>query len=250
MKNCILYYESPQDVPAPYHFESKIEIDFEGNQKASIDVNVQYIDREDFSKEDLMAEGLQVENQWAWKGELPTIWVSILQERLNNYIAGEASPKSHEPFICFETEKGQTFKPKQKLEKEDVFLQEFMQAILELAEKEFPLYLGFQFNHLDKGWILIEGEMSFASRKFNFIENGKEEQVKEVNFDAIQALMNDLFIGEFIADKAQESLKNKETFAVFPGDGLWYTAGNSWKKPNGNYQYFVNLEDTLNELFS
>ena len=250
MKLIKLYYESPQDVPAPYHFESKIEIEFQSATKAILDVEVLYIDRDDFSKEDLLAEGLQVENQWNWKGELPDVWVKLLQERFTAYVIGEVSPKSFEPFIGLEDESGKIFKPKNKLEIEDVFLQELMQAILELAEKEFPLYIGFQFNHEKKDWILIEGEMSFSQRKFNFITNGDDKKIEQVSFEAIQDLMNDLYIGEFVSEKAIEKLKSNESFAVFPGDGLWYVAGNSWRKPNGNHQYFANLESKLNQLFA
>ncbi len=249
MNTLNLYYESPQDVPSPYHFESKMVIHLEGNQRGAISVEVQYIDREDFSKEELQAEGLQVENQWNWEGFLPNVWVNRLKTQFGDYLKGEASPKAHEPFIGIEDEKGNFFKPKNKLDQEDIFIQEFMQAILELSEKEFPLYLGFQFNHQFKGWLLVEGEMSFANRKFNYIVNSDESRILEIPFESIQDLMNDLFIGEFIADKAVESLKNKESFAVFPGDGYWYVAGNSWKKPNGNHQYFANLESSLNQLF-
>jgi len=250
MKHIKLYYESPQDVPAPYHFGSKIEIQFLNNNKATVQVEVQYIDRDDFSKEDLKAEGLQEENEWTWSGELPLVWVSLLFEHFNSYVLGEASPKSHEPFIGFENETGKFFKPIHKLDLEDLFIQEFMQAILELAEREFPLYLGFQFNHIEKKWILIEGEMSFSQRQFNYITNGNQQLIQQVSFEQIQNLMNQLFIGEFNAEKAAENLKNKESFAVFPGDGLWYTAGHSWKKPNGNNQYFANLELQLNNIFS
>lgn len=250
MKSLKLYYESPQDVPSPYHFESKIEIQLLDEKHANVQVEVQYIDREDFSKEDLRAEGLQEENEWSWSGELPAVWVSLLLKRFDSYVIGEASPKSHEPFIGFENEVGKFFKPKHTLEVEDLFIQEFMQAILELAEKEFPLYLGFQFNHTHKKWILIEGEMSFSKRQFNFITNGNQQNIEQVSFESVQDLMNQLFIGEFIGEKASENLKNKESFAVFPGDGLWYIAGQSWKKPNGNHQYFANLELKLNNIFS
>ncbi|MEY2792619.1 MAG: hypothetical protein RJA76_611, partial [Bacteroidota bacterium] len=98
-------------------------------------------------------------------------------------------------------------------------------------------------------WILVEGEMSFSQRKFNYITNGNEAQIEQIKFESIQELMNELYIGEFVSEKALEKLKNRESFAVFPGDGLWYIAGNSWRKPNGNHQYFASLELSLNQLF-
>ncbi len=62
--------------------------------------------------------------------------------------------------------------------------------------------------------------------------------------------MNLVFIAEFQSDKAKENLKKNEVFAVFPGDGRWYIAGDSLRKPSGNNQYFDNLEDTLQTIFS
>jgi len=243
-----LYYESPQDVPAPYHLEAKIEWLAVEADFSKIQVDVQYVDREDFSKEELQAEGLNPENHWTWKGDLPKVWHSILKDKFSEYKQGEASPKSSEPFIGLE--KGtQVYKPKDKLDIEDEFIQEFLQAIFELAEMELPLYLGFQFCNSKDQWLKVEGELSFANRAFNYIEDGNENKVKNASFDEIKYLMGELFIGEFLMDKGAEELKNKQSFAVFPGDGLWYVAGNSWKKPNGNHHYFDKLEATLQKLF-
>ena len=73
---------------------------------------------------------------------------------------------------------------------------------MKCLNKEFPLYLGFQFNHTHKKWILIEGEMSFSKRQFNFITNGNQQNIEQVSFESVQDLMNQLFIGEFIGEKA------------------------------------------------
>lgn len=245
-----LYYESPQDVPAPYHLEAKLALELTAKNEINVQAEIQYVDREDFSKEDLLAEGLQPENHWEWSGQLPTIWIPILTERLKGFKIGEASPKSYEPFIGIELANGEFLKPKAKLEQEDLFVQELMQAIFEVAEKEFPLDLGFQFKNSADQWMLVEGELSFAERKFRYIVNGNQSVVQTIDFQPIQQLMNDLFIGEFFAEKAEEKLKNTHSFAVFPGDGLWYVAGNSWKKPNGNNQYFAHLESQLVKIFS
>jgi hypothetical protein len=250
MQSFKIYYESPQDVPAPYHLEAKLAFELNGKGDLAVQAEIQYVDREDFSKEDLLSEGLQPENHWEWSGNLPAVWKSILVERLKAFRLGEASPKSFEPFIGIELANGEFLKPQAKLEQEDLFIQELMQAVFECAEKEFPLDLGFQFKNVKQEWMLIEGELSFAERIFRYIKNGNQSEIKTIDFEPIQELMNDLFIGEFFAEKAEEKLKNTHSFAVFPGDGLWYVAGNSWKKPNGNNQYFEHLESQLTKIFS
>ena len=102
----------------------------------------------------------------------------------------------------------------------------------------------------DHEWILVEGELSFSQRSFRYILNGNKSNILQANFEAIKSLMNDLYIGEFSSEKALEKLNHQNCFAVFPGDGWWYVAGNSWKKPNGNQQYFATLEDQLKNIFS
>ena len=250
MKPFKFYYESPQDVPSPYHFEATLVFEFLETQEVAVQAEIQYVDREDFSKEDLIAEGLMPDNQWDWKGVLPAVWKPILEKQLKNYKQGEASPKAYEPFVGLELSNGEFMKPLAKLEQEDFFIQELLQAVFELAEREMPLDLGFQFKDENGQWMLVEGELSFSQRIFRYIVNGEQSTIRTADFDAIKSLMNDLYIGEFVSEKSEEKLKNSNCFAVFPGDGFWYVAGNSWKKPNGNQQYFANLEDQLTNLFS
>jgi hypothetical protein len=52
-----------------------------------------------------------------------------------------------------------------------------------------------------------------------------------------------------VSAKALEDLKRSSAFAIFPGDGFWYIAGDSLRKPSGNTNYFDNLEMKLRDLF-
>ena len=65
-----------------------------------------------------------------------------------------------------------------------------------------------------------------------------------------QELMQVLFIGEFVFEKGVEELKPKTQFAVYPGDGKWYVAGDTWFRPSGNKGYFDLIEDKLRDLFT
>jgi hypothetical protein len=242
-----LFYESPSDIPAPYHFEALFEFKSFENDKLELSLHVQYVEREDFSSEELIAEGLSVEDKFEWSGDLPIIWKNRLALSFSKYKSGSCDPKDAEPFIAIEAANSSTYVPR-FLDFEENLIQELMQAIYEVAGKEYPLFLGFQFKDENDTWNKYQGEMSFAN--LNFTYSNSSGQVETISdWDKLQDIVNTVFIAEFITDKALEDLKKSSSFAVFPGDGFWYIAGDSLRKPSGNTNYFDILEMKLRELF-
>jgi len=245
-----LFYESPNNVPAPYHLEAAFIFEDFLTENPRVEVSIQYIDRDDFSREELMAEGLNVEDQFVWSGNLSIAWRNRLETSFLLFQSGSCNPRDEEPFITLESSDTTTAVPI-SLETEDTLLQEFMQAILEVAGNEMPLYLGFQFTDADGEWTRIEGEMSFFDLKYTYRSGGENGLVRFTDqWIELQELMQALFIGEFIFEKGVEDLKPKTQFAVYPGDGKWYVAGDTWFRPSGNKGYFDFVEDKLRELFT
>ncbi len=245
-----LFYESPNNVPAPYHLEASFT--FEGflSDNPRVEVSIHYIDRDDFSREELLAEGLNVEDQFSWSGDLSIAWRNKLETSFLLFQSGSCDPRDEEPFITLEAADTTTAVPI-SLEIEDTLMQEFMQAILEVAGNEMPLYSGFQFTDADGEWIRIEGEMSFFDLKYTYRSGGENGPVRFTDqWNELQELMQVLFIGEFIFEKGVEDLKPKTQFAVYPGDGKWYVAGDTWFRPSGNKAYFDLIEDKLRNLFT
>jgi len=242
-----LFYESPSDIPAPYHFEAIF--DFKGfeNDELSLSLNIQYVEREDFTPEELITEGLSVEDKFEWSGSLPSVWKNRLAFSFSKYKSGSCDPKDAEPFIAIEAVNSSTYAPR-FLEFEENLVQELMQAIFEVAGKEYPLFLGFQFKDKNDSWNRYQGEMSFMNLNFTYSdEHGKVDTITD--WDKLQDIVNTIFIAEFINEKAIEDLKKANTFSIFPGDGFWYTAGDSLRKPSGNTNYFDILEMKLRDLF-
>jgi len=245
-----LFYESPNNVPAPYHLEAAFIFEDFLTENPRVEVSIQYIDRDDFSREELMAEGLNVEDQFVWSGNLSIAWRNRLETSFLLFQSGSCNPRDEEPFITLESSDTTTAVPI-SLETEDTLLQEFMQSILEVAGNEMPLYLGFQFTDADGEWTRIEGEMSFFDLKYTYRSGGENGLVRFTDqWIELQELMQALFIGEFIFEKGVEDLKPKTQFAVYPGDGKWYVAGDTWFRPSGNKGYFDFVEDKLRELFT
>jgi len=157
-----LFYESPINVPAPYHLEAVFTFLQFDTPTPGVEIEIQYIDRSDFSREELIADGLVPDDQWTYKGELPIVWRDRLMPQFQEYVTGSCSPKDQEPFITLEANDTTPNVPLY-LEPQETLIQEFMQAMFEIDGRELPLYLGFQFKDRAGNWRKIEGEMSFAS---------------------------------------------------------------------------------------
>jgi len=241
-----LFYESPINVPAPYHLEAVFTFNEFDTDKPVVAIEIQYIDRSDFSREELIADGLVPDDSWTYTGELPVVWRDRLGFSFQEYVTGSCSPKDQEPFITLEANDTTPNVPLY-LEPQESLIQEFMQAMFEIDGRELPLYLGFQFKDRAGNWRKIEGEMSFASLSFSYQDND-EGQKTFSNWEELQELMNHVFIAEFSADKANQNCKSA-SLAVYPGDGLWYVAGHSLRKPSGNNYYFDELEEKLQFIF-
>lgn len=247
-KSFKLFYESPINVPAPYHLEAVFSfIQFDSAQP-TVEMEIQYIDRSDFSREELIADGLVPDDSWKYTGDLPVVWRDRLAPYFQEYVTGSCSPKDQEPFITLEANDTTPHIPLY-LEPQETLIQEFMQAMFEIDGRELPLYLGFQFMDLAGNWRKIEGEMSFASLSFTYIASDLESPQVYSQWDELQELMNQVFIAEFLADKANQNCKTA-SLAVYPGDGLWYVAGHSLRKPSGNNYYFDELEEKLQRFFN
>lgn len=245
-----LFYESPNNVPAPYHLEAAFIFEDFLSEKPNVKVSIQYIERDDFSREELLAEGLNVEDHFEWSGELSLAWRNRLETAFLLFQSGSCNPRDEEPFITLESADTTTAVPIH-LENEDTLIQEFMQAILEVAGNEMPLYLGFQFMNTENEWIRIEGEMSFFELKFTYRMVNADNQIRFTDqWRELQILMQVLFIGEFIFEKGVEELKPQAQFAVYPGDGKWYVAGDTWFRPSGNKTYFDLVEEKLRNLLT
>lgn len=245
-----LFYESPNNVPAPYHLEASFTFEDFFSDKPRVEVSIHYIDRDDFSREELLAEGLNVEDQFTWSGDLSIAWRNRLETAFLLFQSGSCDPRDEEPFITLEAADTTTAVPI-SLETEDTLMQEFMQAILEVAGNEMPLYLGFQFTDADGDWKRFEGELSFFDLKYTYRTSGENGAIRFTDqWKELQELMQVLFIGEFTFEKGVEDLKPKTQFAVYPGDGKWYVAGDTWFRPSGNKAYFDLIEDKLRDLFT
>jgi hypothetical protein len=244
-----LFYESPNNVPPPYHLEAAFEFTSFLSDTPQVKLTIHYIDRDDFSREELLAEGLSTDDQFEWEGALPIAWRNRLDDSFRMYKSGSCNPRDEEPFITLEAADTTTALPV-ILELDDTLIQEFMQAILETAGKEMPLYLGFQFADEDGTWLRIEGELSFFNLSFSYTKERNELVRFTDDWKGLQEFMSILFIGEFVFEKGVEELKPQTEFAIYPGDGKWYVAGDTWFRPSGNKGYFDIIETKLRTLFT
>jgi hypothetical protein len=180
-----LFYESPINVPAPYHLEAVFTFLQFDTLQPTVEIEIQYIDRSDFSREELIADGLVPDDQWTYTGELPLVWRDRLLSQFQEYVTGSCSPKDQEPFITLEANDTTPHVPIY-LESQETLIQEYMQAMFEIDGRELPLYLGFQFKDRSGNWRKIEGEISFASLSFSYLDS---EEVQKSRISRGQVIL-------------------------------------------------------------
>lgn len=242
-----LYYASPEPVEPPYQMEARLSCSGWDHAPLHWKFQLRYLDREDFSKADLQAAGLSLASEWSWEGSLPKVWTQRISRSLEAWKPGNPRSNAQDPELFVESQ-GQVWVPKDPGTEEETWVQALFQGIMELADKEEPLYLAFQFLDTQGKYKRIQGHLSFAALQFSFEDMQGGEGLCS-DWEGLQTLMLDFYQGDFNPELAREELKQNRGLAVFPGDGWWYVAGEGLRQPHGNKSFFSKLETSLQKLF-
>jgi hypothetical protein len=228
-----LKFQTAENLPAPYAHAIEINGKIEQNQVGEIpqlilSFELTYLDREDFSEEELLEEGFSLNDNFTWSGTLPKVWSDIVFGNLKSAKVLEIkSLEPHQEFWQIDFE-NKTFYPKDT-EQFKYLLEELQQAIYEKAEREFPLKLSFLKNQAGDN-VEVEINATFVDRQLSYkrtnLAEGKTEQ-KNLVWDEMNFILKNTFSGDFDATFA---LKSKPTFKglfVNVGDEFWYEVGKS-----------------------
>lgn len=223
-----LKYQTAENLPAPFAHAIEINGVFEQNKELEISFEQTYLDREDFTEDELLEEGFTPNDNFTWKGSLPKTWSDVVYGNLIS--ANELHIKGLEPHqefwqIDFE---GKSFYPKDS-DQFKYLIEELQQAVYEKAGKESALKLIF-FKNQSGEQIEVEVTASFIERKLelkrNNINNAQVETTilawEELNF-----ILKNTFSGDFEADFAHKSRPTYKGLFVNIGDELWYEVGKS-----------------------
>jgi len=221
----IIRLQTAPVVPAPYANFQTIKLNLISEDDLSIDFSVKYTDREDLSEEEILDEGFTLEDDFNWKGAVPSNWIKEFNTIFStSKIIRQREEKEFEDFVEIEIEENDKRVTVYPVDKERwvYFLQELMQAILETSGRELP----FELTYLDldaepKSEVALKA--SFATKSFTMSENGGV--LKKLDWGFLQKVMDTVYRAEFIFDNAAESKPTKKGKYIYIGDGLWYQLG-------------------------
>lgn len=221
----IIRFQTAPVVPAPFAHFYTLKMDIQSAEDLRVDFDIRYTDRQELSEDEIFDEGFSMDDDYKWKGNLPTVWIKEFQDILStSKIIRKREESEFEDFIEIEldeNDKSVTIYPVDK-ERWSYFLQEMMQAIFETGGREKPFELTF-LNISEEGKTAIDLKASFGKKEFTLIKNAGT--ARKLEWDQLQKIMDTIYKAEFVPDNASESKPSKKGKYITAGDGLWYEIG-------------------------
>lgn len=197
-----------QFLPAPFAHAYVLKLKKEGSLM-SYDFELEYLDRDHLTEEDIMIEGAEPEAYLSFQGKLNGQWSDILISEIEHIDLIEDQPE-HKDYLYFEIENSSGFAKNA----DDWFylMQELIQCIYELNHKEYPLEIELRVNSENSENFLLTG--SFSERKFTI---NKKEHPWEKLRDTL-AFFENFELSESPVEKVPE----KKGIYINYGDGVYF----------------------------
>lgn len=155
-------------LPPPFSHAYVIRIKEKG-KVLHYEFDLEYLDRDGMSTEEMIHEGAEPESFISFKGNFNTSWSDILKKEIEK-VSLKDEQDAHKDYLFFELENGKSGYPRD-FDTWSYLLQEMIQAIYELNEKELPLNILIHLVHENKEILSLQA--SFAKRTTKV--NGKEK---------------------------------------------------------------------------
>lgn len=224
-----LKYQTAENLPAPLAHAIEINgVISQDVQHLEISFELTYLDREEFTEDELAEEGFTINDNFSWKGTLPKIWSDVVFGNLKSAnVLHIKSLEPHQEFWQVDFE-NKSFYPKDT-EQFKYLIEELQQAVYEKAEKESPLRLTFLKNQSGE-LIEVDVQASFVERKLEFKRNdlnNAQNETKILPWEELNFILKNTFSGDFEGDFALKNRPSHKGLFVNAGDELWYEVGKS-----------------------
>lgn len=129
-----------QQVPPPFAHGYTMQIQQKG-KTWEIRFQLEYLQRESLSEEEILEEGFTGEDDFEWTGKLPEVWVQVLDGLLEEtgFNAEQSEEALNHLFLEY-ANNGKSGFPI-NFQAWEYLLEELIQAIYEMAKREHPFFL-------------------------------------------------------------------------------------------------------------
>jgi hypothetical protein len=220
-KVTFLYDTGP--IPPPFCYRYNITISSEDAENFEITADLDYYDRNEVSEDEIYNEGFSPDDNFQWKGSLPTVWIQEIIGKLNTSNWKKQisiRPGDTGLILKLESEQGAEDLEPADLRTWEVFIQEIIQACFELSGKEAPLYICYLENYSKNGKKQFKITYSFAHR--SVILKTSQEYEKDISWPEGRKLLKYIFGIDYLPEEGLAKIPAEKGSYICPGEDLWY----------------------------
>jgi len=227
-------------MPPPFCYKYTLELNLKGD-KAGVEFAIDYYDRQHITKDEILAEGFSLEDDFHWQGELPDIWLYEIKLHIQKLIPQDSVDATLNIYIPQKNGSGNQYFRHEDSDGFAYFLQELIQAIYEITGRQDELRIyGKEVSEQSKDYCIT---VSFANRNVEIKVNGQKNTLP---WKKSRPLMEKLFGLDYDPFNAHEKPPKKNGFFVDPGEGRWYEAN----KTVHDIEPDADTKKTLRKIFN
>lgn len=238
------------DLPPPFTYQYVLSAQF-NEDELLVDFKMEYVGREELEEDEIIAEGFTLNDDFIYKGVLPSIWKQELINQLDKTTYFKDIPSDYPIHVKIDgLGESQPFEGyPADLKNWEYFLQELVQGIFESGKRELPLEVAFKeirSNVLEEDAVV---NVSFSERTARIAKTAKGRERREIiiPWKSLKRILKAIYMPDYFPENALTKIPTKDGKYINPGDGLWYQFGKALKNPDPKFDSLGKLELALKE---
>lgn len=239
--------------PPPYSHRYNIDVDLSAREP-DVRIDLEYTDREELTKEEIYEEGFNEDDDFRWSGAFPEIWHQVISQKVRKETVTKKRSSSgdnrHELRLdttLSDGSKNGGYIPDTGLWER--FLQEIVQAGMELSGRESPLII----RYLSiSGNLSIEKKvtLAFAERKVQIDTVSEEKTETNHTIDWLEGteLIKTVYALDYDTDKSSQKKPTTRGLYIDIGESTWYDLQKNVHNPTSRVDLVALLIEKLERL--
>lgn len=240
-------------LPAPYSYAYFLELHLI-DDAILVKYKLNYQDRENLKEAEILEEGFSLDDDFAWEGKIPNLWKKALLAMVNKTTWLNSPPADDfdgNLEIALEDKQGnKDGKIPSNRTSWAYFLQELVQAIYEIGEKELPLIIRYkEISNGNEQKVTIQPLFSQRRILVSLINNlGKKEH--EMEWEKLRPLLKAVYLPDYDYENAMEKEPDKPGKYIDHGENLWFKFNKGVRNPGKKSEAVSKLEKVFSDLLS
>lgn len=233
-------------LPPPYSYVYTLHLE-PTPDALRVHLDWQYTDRDELTEEEIGEEGFTPDDDFRWQGTLPPVWVPVvLAQAEQTSLVTDPPPGDSELLLTLTNPSGAvTTGVPREAERWEYLLQELIQGVYEVAERELPFRMRYRSIPSAGRPIDLTLEAHFAQRRFTIMT---EASPLDLPWTKLRPVLEALSVPDYHPDRARTKAPRQPGQYLHPGDG-WYPLGQAVTNP-GKTDALGHLRRTVENLLS